>query len=93
MRRANLPLVIAMTSLNRNEFEKLCIYFCDAWNAKIESEGRYLSGCGRKPRLTTMEDKLFFILYLLEDLPTSGSNCSPIRYEPKSSQLLDLYAQ
>ena len=61
--------LIAMTSLNRNEFEKLCIYFCDAWNAKIESEGRDPSGCGRKPRLTTMEDKLFFILFYLKTYP------------------------
>ena len=61
--------LIAMTSLNRNEFEKLCIYFGDAWNAKIESEGRYPSGCGRKPRLTTMEDKLFFILFYLKTYP------------------------
>ena len=61
--------LIAMTGLNKNEFEWLLVYFEEAWVEKISSEKRDPSGCGRKAKLKTIEDKLFFILFYLKTYP------------------------
>ncbi len=59
----------AMTSLDRDEFEDLCIFFREAWNEQAEKEGRDPSKGGRKPKLDNMEDRLFFILFYLKTYP------------------------
>jgi len=61
--------LMAMTSLNKNEFEILLVHFEKSWTAEINSEKRDPSGCGRKARLKTLEDKLFFILFYLKTYP------------------------
>ena len=52
----------AMTSLDKEEFEELCIFFKEAWDEQAEREGRDPSKGGRKPKLHSMEDRLFFIV-------------------------------
>ena len=59
----------AMTSLDRDEFEDLCTVFREAWNEKAENEGRDPSKGGRKPKLESIEDRLFFILFYLKTYP------------------------
>lgn len=59
----------AMTSLDKAEFEKLCLSFKEAWDKQVEREGRDPSKGGRKPRLESIEDKLFFILFYLKIYP------------------------
>lgn len=59
----------AMTSLDREEFEELCIFFAEAWGEQAEKEGRDPSKGGRKPKLESMEDRLFFILFYLKTYP------------------------
>ena len=59
----------AMTSLDKEEFEELCIFFKEAWDEQAEREGRDPSKGGRKPKLQSMEDRLFFILFYLKTYP------------------------
>ncbi len=57
-------LLLAMTGLNVEEFEKLVFLFQEAW----DQERKYKSG--RKPKLLpTIKDKLFFILFYLKTYP------------------------
>ncbi|MBK8537301.1 MAG: hypothetical protein IPL59_20675 [Candidatus Competibacteraceae bacterium] len=53
----------AMTSLNRDEFELLCLSFSQAWEEETQSCQRDPSKGGRKPILTKHEDRLLFILF------------------------------
>lgn len=59
----------AMTSLDKEEFEELCICFKQAWEEQAEREGRDPSKGGRKPHLESLEDRLFFILFYLKTYP------------------------
>ena len=59
----------AMTSLDRDEFEDLCNFFREAWDKQAEKEGRDTSKGGRKPKLESMEDRLFFMLFYLKTYP------------------------
>ena len=59
----------AMTSLDKEEFEELCIFLKEAWDEQAEREGRDPSKGGRKPKLQSMEDRLFFILFYLKTYP------------------------
>jgi hypothetical protein len=57
-------VLIAMTGLTAEEFEKLVILFQEAWDQERKYKG------GRKPTiLSTIEDKLFFILFYLKTYP------------------------
>lgn len=56
----------AMTSLDKKEFEELCIFFKEAWDEQAEREGRDPSKGGRKSKLNSTEDRLFFILFYLK---------------------------
>ena len=67
-------VLIAMTSLNKEEFEGLCNVFENSWdehrnNASREKDIKDASKRGRKPILIKIEDKLFFILFYLKTYP------------------------
>lgn len=57
----------AMTSLTRLEFEALTIYFKEALPVKLPSKDPHKGG--RPPRLQTIEDQLFFILFYFKTYP------------------------
>ena len=61
--------LIAMTSLNRDEFELLCLSFSRLWEEETQSSQRDPSKGGRKPILTKHEDRLLFILFYLKTYP------------------------
>ena len=61
--------LMAMTSLNRSEFDGLLGVFAKAWD---EETGRVLmdpSKGGRPPTITSMDDRLLFILFYLKTYP------------------------
>ncbi len=57
----------AMTSLTRLEFEELTIYFKEALHIKLPPKDPRKGG--RPPRLQTIEDQLFFILFYFKTYP------------------------
>lgn len=59
----------AMTSLDRNEFELLCLSFSQVWEKETRSSERDASKGGRKPILNRHEDRLLFILFYLKTYP------------------------
>ena len=59
----------AMTSLNRNEFESLCLFFSQVWEEETQQFKRDVSQGGRKPILKKHEDRLLFILFYLKTYP------------------------
>ncbi len=71
----NPKLLLAMTSLTRDEFEQLLVPFQAAWEARgaqmtvPEQSRQRRAGAGRKPTLRTMADKLLFILYYFKAYP------------------------
>jgi hypothetical protein len=69
----------ALTGLSEAEFEQLLITFAEVYQA--ERQARYeaavqaghrqrKAGGGRKSKLSTMADKLLFVLYYYKDYPT-----------------------
>ena len=72
----NKPSVIlSLTGLTKAEFESLLPLFEEAWNDYVREtyikgkERERAPGGGRKPKLRTAEDKLFFILVYLKTYP------------------------
>lgn len=61
--------LISMTSLNREEFELLCLSFSQVWEEETQSSQRDPSKGGRKPILRKHEDRLLFILFYLKTYP------------------------
>lgn len=59
----------AMTSLDRAEFEALCMVFDETWERHRQAIGHEASKGGRPPRLAAIEDKLLFILFYLKIYP------------------------
>ena len=59
----------AMTSLEREEFEELCVGFGEAWERHRQAVGYDASPGGRPPQLAVIEDKLLFILFYLKTYP------------------------
>ena len=59
----------AMTSLEREEFEELCVGFGEAWERHRQAVGYDASPGGRPPQLAAIEDKLLFILFYLKTYP------------------------
>lgn len=59
----------AMTSLNREEFEGLCVVFSEAWERHRQGAGYVASKGGRPAQLAAIEDKLLFILFYLKTYP------------------------
>lgn len=59
----------AMTSLNRDEFELLCLSFGQVWEEETQSSQRDPSQGGRKSILNRHEDRLLFILFYLKTYP------------------------
>jgi hypothetical protein len=55
----------AMTSLDREEFERLAEAFGRAWAEHQERAGRDSAQGGRPEQLQGIEEKLFFILFYL----------------------------
>lgn len=68
-------LLLAMTSLNREEFEQLVVYFRAEWESYVEqnappaAERQRQAGGGCKPVLQTDEDRLLFILHYFKNYP------------------------
>ncbi len=62
-------VLIAMTSLNIDEFTELCIFFNQVWIEKTEQDKKDPRKGGRKPILQSPEDRLFFILFYLKTYP------------------------
>jgi len=75
MIKATPSKLLALTSLTAKEFEILLIYFHKAWDEYISmnyinrAERKRNYGAGRKPVLSNIGDKLFFILYYLKTYP------------------------
>lgn len=59
----------SMTSLTREEFETLAKHFEAAWQAQQSSAGYDPKKGGRKPSLSTTDERLFFILFYLKTYP------------------------
>lgn len=56
----------AMTGLNRDEFEELCKVFGEVWDGETGQRRNDPSKGGRKPILTSPENRLLFILFYLK---------------------------
>ena len=66
-------LVRATTGLNRKAFENLLVKFREvylSWSQKGKKPRKRKMGGGRKARLTTMKEKLFYILLYFKCYPT-----------------------
>jgi hypothetical protein len=68
-------LLRALTGLNRKAFEELKSAFAEVLaNAEVPRQSplprQRASGAGRKPKLATLEAKLFFILFYFKVYPT-----------------------
>jgi hypothetical protein len=59
----------AMTSLDREEFERLAVVFGAVWDEQQEQAGKDAAKGGRPPALKTVEEKLLFILFYLKTYP------------------------
>ena len=59
----------AMTSLDRDEFEDLCVAFGEAWEQHQRAAGYVAEKGGRPAQLGAIEDKLLFILFYLKTYP------------------------
>lgn len=69
----NDRLLRALTGLNRKAFERLCEVFEVAYEEILESDTKprkRARGGGRKARLSSIESKLFFILFYFKCYPT-----------------------
>lgn len=75
---SNEKALLAHTGLNRAEFERLCVFFDDAWQNYIryytlEGKPRERQSNPRRARsnatLPAAEDKLLFVLYYLKTNP------------------------
>lgn len=69
----NDRLLRSLTGLNRKAFEELCQVFEVAYQEEVERETkprRRTRGGGRKARLSSIEAKLFFILFYFKCYPT-----------------------
>ena len=69
----------ALTGLSKEKFEKLTQIFGEVYEEKLEKaheesvnsgERKRKRGGGRKSRLATVSEKLFFVLYYLKNYPT-----------------------
>jgi transposase len=59
----------AMTSLTGSEFDLLAGHFARAWEVHQQAEHYEPAKGGRKPRLRSTEERLFFILFYLKTYP------------------------
>jgi hypothetical protein len=59
----------AVTSLDREEFERLAVTFAMVWDAQQAQAGHDAAKGGRSPVLRTVEQRLFFILFYLKTYP------------------------
>ncbi len=69
----NDRLLRSLTGLNRKAFDQLCEVFEAAYQEELERETKprqRARGGGRKARLSSMESKLFFILFYFKCYPT-----------------------
>ena len=69
----NDRLLRSMTGLNRKAFDQLCEVFEVAYQEELERETKprkRARGGGRKARLSSIESKLFFILFYFKCYPT-----------------------
>ena len=69
----------SLTGLSEEKFEKLCPIFCEVYEEALEEahvqdifqdRRKNERGGGRKGKLPTIEDKLFFVLYYFKVYPT-----------------------
>lgn len=56
----------AMTSLNRDEFELLCLSFSQVWEEETQSYQRDPSKGGRKPILKNMKIDFYLFCFILK---------------------------
>jgi DDE superfamily endonuclease/Helix-turn-helix of DDE superfamily endonuclease len=69
----NDRLLRALTGLNRKAFDELCKVFAAVYQETLQSDPKprkRARGGGRKARLRSMEEKLFFILFYFKCYPT-----------------------
>lgn len=59
-------LFLAMTGLKLDEFEELALHFGNSWHKLYPSDRL---GRGRPPVISSMEDRLLFILYYYKNYP------------------------
>ena len=59
----------SMTSLRREEFERLAQHFEQAWKAHQKAAGYDPAKGGRKATLQSNEERLFFVLFYLKTYP------------------------
>jgi hypothetical protein len=67
--KENTDAFLSMTSLNVEEFDELCVSFGECWNEYTKANEKDPKKGGRPPALTSMEDRLFFILFYLKTYP------------------------
>jgi hypothetical protein len=69
----NDRLIRALTGLNRKAFDALLPAFSTAWQAQLQTQVRKRApggGQGDKARLSTLSEKLFYILFYFKCYPT-----------------------
>jgi len=79
----------AMTSLNRDEFERLCLTFGQAWEEETQFSQLDPSKGGRKPILKKHEDRLLFI-FLYQNLSAPRSVSPSVWNESRTSPFFNL---
>ena len=72
-------LLRALTGLNRKAFQSLLYAFTQVYEQTLRDKPRQRSaGGGRKARLRSFEDKLFYILFYLKCYPTFDAGQYPV---------------
>jgi hypothetical protein len=69
----NERLLRALTGLNRQAFDELLVAFNDAWQAQVQAQVRKRApggGQADKARLSSISEKLFYILFYFKCYPT-----------------------
>lgn len=89
----NPSVLRSLTGFDRSEFEKMLPPFEKAWRGYVEENyirdkhRKRKFGGGRKPKLLTVENRLFFILfYFFQNLSASDGDCLFFRYESESGK-------
>lgn len=94
----NPSAMISMTGLTKSEFDSLLPVFEKAEKDYVmevhdkNKERKRMPGGGRKPKLQSVGERLFFYPLLSEDLPSSTGNRRLFWSEFESVELLDSQA-
>ena len=82
---------LACTSLTVDEFDILLDSFSRAWDEYRKKN--YVNSGGGKPKLPSVTDKLFFILFYYKVYPIQSAMGGNLRYEPVAGMYMDSYLE